>query len=664
MRRRTPQASGPSIGPAERAASRRLWEAVLLTAVLMVVLGALTLSLWRAELRIDRSPSDRAPTYVLWGGLAISILMSGAVLHALLLRARVQDQTQKQLDAIESLQAISTAIGAQISSGTALDALAVASHRLLRMDRAVIAMLNEQDRTLQLVAGGGAVPPDFPKIFSLKDLPASSYCLESNANVYEGDVLRPTRSYGSHAIKAFDARSLILIPLRLENRPIGLLTLSSSRPRDFTDLDRRIGELLGSQASVALSNQQLYQQMRTALESSQRLLRQRQALSAAHAIQSNGATEDALSQIVSLVPAAIGTDVCGLTLVVGPGRDSVLAAVTPPYANMVGRHIGANALAEEAFASRRPLIIPDAHRETRLHSSWQDIADVGSILYIPMFRGNREPLGILALARHQTGSFSQDQIELGQTFSALAALAVENTRLLEQTREDAETKTMLLRELNHRVKNNLTGIVALLELSPPSMPPEIRQWLDRAMDRIRSMAGAHQLFTGGIGKVPLDSLVAQTLAASTVNKPASVSVHTDLNGVRRSLGPEQAVALAMVLNELCYNALVHGLRGGGTLTIRAHNGRDAEGSSGAFGQTVVIEVADDGGGRGESNGNPGRNGAASVPASSSSTESSGHGLELVEGLVRRELKGTFALKPAAGGGTTAIMEFPLPGEEQ
>jgi two-component sensor histidine kinase len=588
--------------------------------------------------------------------------MSAAVLQALLNRARAQEQTQKQLAAIESLHAISTAIGAQIQEGTALDALASAAHRLLQMDRAVIGMLNEEKMTLEVVAGGGAVPPEFPKFFELKKLPASSFCLETNACVFEGDMRNPTRSYGPQAVKAFDAGSLILIPLRLNNKPIGLLTLSSSEARGFSDLDRRISELLGAQASVVLSNQQLYKQMRTALDSSQRLLRQRQALAAANAAaRSHGGIEEALAQIVRLVPAAIGTDVCGMTLIVGPNRESVLAAVTPPFEALVGKQTGPNSLADEAFGTRKPLIISDAHRDARLHSSWQSIPNVGSVLYIPMFRSDQEPLGILALARHQTGSFSQEQIELGQTFSALAALAVENTRLLEQTRDDAETKTVLLRELNHRVKNNLAGIVALLELRPPSMPPEVRQWLDRATERIRSMAGAHQLFTAGSGRVPLDSLVTQALAASTVNKPANVVVKTDLNGVRRSVGPEQAMALAMVLNELCHNALVHGLREGGTLTIRARGGRDA-GTLDSAGDKVVIEVADDGRGWGELDLDRGRRIAPHV--STSSAVGSGDGLDLVEGLVRRELKGVFALHSVSGGGTKATVEIPLPGEER
>lgn len=462
--------------------------ALLLTVLLLFVLVALTLDLWKAEQRLDDGSRSRAPTYVLWGGLAISALMSGAVFQTLLNRARAQAQTQKQLEAIESLHAISTAIGAQIKEGTALDALASAAHRLLRMDRAVIGMLNEAQTSLQVVAGGGAVPPDFPGIFELSALPASSHCLTTDAYVFEGDMRNPTRSYGPQAVKAFEAASLILIPLRLNDRPIGLLTLSSSKPREFSDLDRRIGELLGAQASVVLSNQQLYQ----------------------------------------------------------------------------------------------------------------------------------------------------------------------------QTRDDAETKTVLLRELNHRVKNNLAGIVALLELRPPSMTPDVKQWLDRATQRIRSMANAHQLFTAGSRRVSLETLVAQALAASTVNKPANVFVETDLNGARRTIDPERAVALAMVLNELCHNALVHGLRQGGTLTIRARGSTEGSAPK-TCRDKVVIEVTDSGCGHCESHVAPDPAGAPAIATSPAT--GSGEGLDLVEGLVRRELKGRFALHSAAGGGTTATMEFPLPGEE-
>jgi two-component system, sensor histidine kinase PdtaS len=674
--RPSPRTSEGRASAADRSAGfrRRSTGAWALPTAVLVVLVGLTLGFWRAEVRVTPDPLSPAPRHVLWGGLAISVLMSAAVFQTLLHRARAQAQTLQHLDAIESLNAISTAIGAQLSAGTALDALSEAAHRLLRMDRAVIGMYDPEKRALEVVATAGSVPSDFPKTFRLPDLPASSHCLETNTALFEEDTRRPTRPYGTSAVQAFVARSLILIPLRLEGRPIGLLTMSSSEPREFTRLDRRIGELLGAQASVVLSNQRLYQTMRSALEASQRLLRQRQALSAAADIQSHGAVEGSLNQIVQLMPSVVGAEVCGVTLVTGPGLESVLAAVSPPYERIVGQRTGPNDLAFEAFATRRPLVVPNAHTDPRVHSSWQNVPGVGSILYMPMFRTDRGPLGILALARHQTGSFTQEQVELAQAFSSLAAVAVENARLLEQTRTDAAAKTMLLRELNHRVKNNLTGIVALLEVNRPAMDAQAGEWLNRATDRIRAMAGAHQLFTGGMERIPLTSLVAQTLAGCSASRPPGISAQTDLDEVKATLGPEQAVALAMVLNELCYNAMVHALRGGGSLTIRARGGtHDARGTEAAGAEDrVTIEVIDSG--ASEAPGRPApADDANPEPLSAMTTPSgpvrpvngTGFGLELVEGLVRRELHGTFELRPGEQGGTIAVVEFPLaPGELQ
>jgi two-component sensor histidine kinase len=486
---RSPQLkNAPADAPVPKTARRNSAGIWLMTLALWVVLAGLSVALWWMDLS-DRTLPSLAPMYVLCGGLAISVFMPLAVFQMLLTQARREEQTQRHLDAIESLNAISTAISGQIGSGTALHELAAAAGRLLAMDRSGVCLFDETHRTLEIVAAAGDMPGKFPTVFSLDQLPACDYTIRTNSVVFEDDIRTVTRPYSLETVRMFGVVSMILIPLQIEGRPIGLLTFSSSHPRRFTDLDRRIAELLGSQASVILSKD----------------------------------------------------------------------------------------------------------------------------------------------------------------------------RLIEQTRRDALTKTTLLRELNHRVKNNLTGIVTLLELNVPRMPPEVRKWLDRATDRIRAMAGAHQLFTGGMESVELEELVVQTLSALSVSKPPGVTVRTDLDEVRVSLDTEQAVGLAMVLHELCFNAMVHGLRDGGILTIQAHKGignvtADRPGSS------IIIEVIDDGVGCCES---PGPAPDHHIPlVERGDTSGCGHGLELVGGLVKRELRGKFLIRPRDEGGTIATVEFPLSGDER
>src|SRR4029450_13758656 len=106
-------------------------------------------------------------------------------------------------------------------------------------------------------------------------------------------------------------------------------------------------------------------------------------------------------------------------------------------------------------------------------------------------------------------------------------------------------------------------------MSAQQLAPPARQWLDRVIERILTMARAHDLFSGGMSEVDLRQLVDQVLPSLSILKPPGVTIKTDLDGVACRFSTPQAVSLAMVLHELCSNAIVHGIGEQGTLTIRA-----------------------------------------------------------------------------------------------
>src|SRR5678815_5449119 len=103
-----------------------------------------------------------------------------------------------------------------------------------------------------------------------------------------------------------------------------------------------------------------------------------------------------------------------------------------------------------------------------------------------------------------------------------------------------------------------------------------------------TMARAHDLFSGGIERVSVQQLVQQVLPSLSVLTPPGVAVKVNIGELNVSFDTSRAVSLAMVLHELCTNALVHGLDGKGTLTISARKSDDG----------AVIEVSDEGGGSG------------------------------------------------------------------
>jgi two-component sensor histidine kinase len=266
----------------------------------------------------------------------------------------------------------------------------------------------------------------------------------------------------------------------------------------------------------------------------------------------------------------------------------------------------------------------------------------------------------MSLIRHAPGPFSPEMRELADLLAARAAVAIETARLHEDALRAAQAQAMLLRELNHRVKNNLASIVALLAMDRPPMPADALAWVNRVGDRIATMARTHELFIGGNDRVELRDLVARLLPALTLIKPRGAEVQTDFEGPKVELDTERAVSLAMVLNELCWNGLEHGTPEDGVLRIRGRAPHDGG---------LVIEVEDQGrgkmsgadhgiGGHGDTVSGADGNGHGSLVAGAPAS-GRGTGLRLVEGLVSRELRGRFAVARTAAGGTVARVEFPL-----
>lgn len=446
----------------------------------------------------------------------------------------------------------------------------------------------------------------------------------------------------AHIREAFpEMGSMVCVPMNgRDGARMGVLVLIRRKTGDFSVEQLKMARLFSTRAATAIENAMLYQETRRALETQQKLLAQRDALwSVNAALYQAGTLQETLQRIVQLAPRALGVNLCAVDMTGKREGEIVLTAITDHCnaSDLVGRTFDVgNMNAGEVLRTGEIRVVPDARTNPGVPPQFRDRFNVQSVAYFPLLRNDGEAQGVLVLVRHQPGEFDPAQIELARMFSTRAASAMENARLLEQTRRDATTKATLLRELNHRVKNNLAGIVALLSMGEPEMPPAARRWLDRVTDRVRTMAAAHQLFLGDAQRVPLSNLVERMLSSLSVAYNTGVEIKLELNAaIDVQLRTEQAISLVMALHELCYNAILHGLgAAGGMITLRSRDtGPDR----------LAIDVIDNGKGL------------------SSGHDRAGAGLEIVRGLVGRELHGDFSLRSAPGGGTIATVEFPLLG---
>jgi len=160
----------------------------------------------------------------------------------------------------------------------------------------------------------------------------------------------------------------------------------------------------------------------------------------------------------------------------------------------------------------------------------------------------------------------------------------------ERRAEEAQRKEILLKEIHHRVKNNLQVISSLLDLQArAARDEETRRLLAESRGRVRSMALIHErLYGSGSAAVDFGGYVrdlATHVRHSQAGDSSRVAVAVEIDEV--SLDMDVSVPCGLVINELLTNALQHAFPGGdaGRVTVSLH--RRPEGS-------LELRVVDDG----------------------------------------------------------------------
>ncbi len=206
--------------------------------------------------------------------------------------------------------------------------------------------------------------------------------------------------------------------------------------------------------------------------------------------------------------------------------------------------------------------------------------------------------------------------------------------LLAQSERDAHIKDELLREVNHRVTNNLAAVLGLMafesEHSPTAAAQVISPVMDRLGQRIRGLLQVHRMLAqSSWAPVRIDQLAEQiiraALSAASGRKPATILIATSTVKV----SPRQAGTFAMVLSELATNTVKHAGASAGEVSVRFETESDAE--------TITMRYHD--------------NGPGYAPEVLQD-ERSNVGLKLIRELVSGSLRGTVALTNDNGAVTT------------
>ena len=203
------------------------------------------------------------------------------------------------------------------------------------------------------------------------------------------------------------------------------------------------------------------------------------------------------------------------------------------------------------------------------------------------------------------------------------------------------SKDATIREIHHRVKNNLQTIASLLRLQGRRLQsPEARAALRESERRIRSIAIVHETLSREAGDVVAFNEIVRPLAR-LVEETASSPDHTirfQVDGDAGELPGEVATPLAVVLNELMQNAVDHAFPEG-------MDGARVDVTLGRDDGHVQLEVRDNGSG---------------LPEQFTLDGSRGLGLSIVQALVTSELQGSIEMHDEHGTSVRVRVPVAMP----
>ena len=268
--------------------------------------------------------------------------------------------------------------------------------------------------------------------------------------------------------------------------------------------------------------------------------------------------------------------------------------------------------------------------------------DIKTLINVPiMLRGEMTGfLGFDAVRARRT--WSADDIRLLKLVAEIFANALDRFGTEQQLQASLREKEVLLREIHHRVKNNMQVIASLLYLqshaSRGQMGPLALEAFNKSQQRIKSMAAVHERLyrSRDLARIDfgeyLQGLVADLLAAYSAGERVRVDIEADA----LHLPVDQAIPCGLIVNELLTNCLKHAFPDGraGRVTISVR--QLADGSR-------ALSVVDDG---------PG------IPRATVTGGSASMGLRLVQDLAQ-QLGGDVTIE--SKGGTRVQVKFPASG---
>lgn len=518
------------------------------------------------------------------------------------------------LPGLAPLREIARAIAAGRDLDSTLDLVAHKTTEVMGVDSCTIYLLDPDNQTLRLCASTGLARRAVGRATLHIGEGLTGYAVRYNQPAFASEAQADPRFKFVPEADERQFTSLLAVPMISEQRVIGALNVQTLGPHEYTPGEIELLSLIGDLAAGALDKAALLDSMKRQLGELTALARVSEAATSPIYL------DEMLDVVTEMAAKVMNAAVCSIFLVnESTGQLEMHSAkrADRAYAARDPMPVG-EGISGRVVETGQPITVRDVRADPRYRNPELARAEgLVSMLSAPLTVRDKV-IGVLNCFTAEPHDFTPEQIALFSTLANQTALAIENARLA--------TNAAVVREMHHRIKNNLQTVAMLMRMQVAESNGELtaRDVLHQSINRIQSIAAVHEVLSEqGFRLVNVKDVIQRISRLVAQNMiPPGRQISITVEGEALNLQSRPATALALVVNELIQNALEHAFvgreRGSVTVTL-THTSIEN-----------LVTVADDGVGL-----------PPEIPSSL--------GLEIVETLVRDDLKGKIKFKHGRRG---------------